>query len=132
MAGGQDAMAPPGQSNFETAGRGPRRQGGIAISLGPGDNRLMRIPLGLAFALGAAAAASAQPAPEDPDQAAAARMLEHVRVLSSDEFEGRAPGTAGEDLSVNYIRQEFSRLGLLPGNPDGTYVQEVPMVGIVS
>jgi Zn-dependent M28 family amino/carboxypeptidase len=59
-------------------------------------------------------------------------MLEHVRVLSSDEFEGRAPGTAGEELSVNYLKQEFSKLGLLPGNPDGTYIQDVPMVGILS
>jgi Zn-dependent M28 family amino/carboxypeptidase len=92
----------------------------------------MRIPPGLALLLGAAAAASAQPAAQDPDQAAADRMLEHVRVLSSDEFEGRAPGTAGEELSVNYLKAEFSKLGLLPGNPDGTYIQDVPLVGIVS
>jgi Zn-dependent M28 family amino/carboxypeptidase len=92
----------------------------------------MRIPLGLALALGVSAAAPAQSPSQDPDQAAADRMLEHVRVLSSDEFEGRGPGTAGEELSVNYLKQEFSKLGLLPGNPDGTYVQNVPMVGIVS
>jgi len=82
--------------------------------------------------LAAGATAAAQSPSQDPDQAAADRMLGHVRVLSSDEFEGRAPGTAGEELSVNYMRQEFLKLGLLAGNPDGSYVQGVPLVGIVS
>jgi Zn-dependent M28 family amino/carboxypeptidase len=58
------------------------------------------------------------------------RLLEHVRVLSSDEFEGRAPGTAGEEKTVDYIIRQFKELGLEPGNPNGTYVQDVPMVGI--
>ncbi len=92
----------------------------------------MRIPPGKAFILAACATAAAQAPAQDPDQQAADRMLEHVRVLSSDEFEGRAPGTAGEELSVAYLRQEYSKLGLLPGNPDGTFIQDVPLVGIVS
>ena len=92
----------------------------------------MRIPVELAFVLAAGAAAAAQAPQQDPAQAAADRMLAHVRVLSSDEFEGRAPGTAGELLTVNYLTREYSGLGLLPGNPDGTFVQDVPMVGIVS
>ncbi|NLH73836.1 MAG: M20/M25/M40 family metallo-hydrolase [Verrucomicrobia bacterium] len=58
------------------------------------------------------------------------RLLDHVRVLSSDEFEGRAPGTAGETKTVEYIIRQFKELRLEPGNPNGTYVQEVPMVGI--
>lgn len=57
-------------------------------------------------------------------------MLRHIRVLASDEFEGRAPGTRGEDLTVDYLVGEFKRLGLGAGNPDGTYVQRVPFVGI--
>ncbi len=57
-------------------------------------------------------------------------LLEHVRVLSSDQFEGRAPGTHGEDLTVAYIEDQFKKVGLKPGNPDGTYIQKVPMVGI--
>jgi Zn-dependent M28 family amino/carboxypeptidase len=57
-------------------------------------------------------------------------ILAHIRVLSSDEFEGRAPGTKGEELSVNYIQDQFKKLNLKPGNPDGTYVQKVPLVGI--
>jgi Zn-dependent M28 family amino/carboxypeptidase len=57
-------------------------------------------------------------------------ILAHIKVLSSDEFEGRAPGTKGEDLSVSYIQDQFKKLNLKPGNPDGTYVQKVPLVGI--
>ena len=56
-------------------------------------------------------------------------MLRHITVLASDEFEGRGPGTRGEELTVNYLIGEFKRLGLKPGNPDGTYVQEVPFIG---
>lgn len=92
----------------------------------------MRIPIIAALVLAAAAAATSQGAPVDPDQAAADRMLEHIRVLSSDEYEGRAPGSAGEELTVNYLRQAFAGLGLSPGNPDGTFIQDVPLVGIVS
>src|SRR5260221_11703911 len=57
-------------------------------------------------------------------------LLEHVKKLSSDEFEGRAPGTKGEELSVAYLIDEFKKVGLKPGNTDGTYVQKVPLVGI--
>src|SRR3954470_10063279 len=59
-------------------------------------------------------------------------MLAHIKTLSSDEFEGRAPGSHGEELSVAYISKEFQKLGLAPGNPDGTYTQAVPLAGIVS
>jgi hypothetical protein len=59
-------------------------------------------------------------------------LLAHIKVLSSDEFEGRAPGTKGEELSVKYITDQFKQAGLKPGNPDGTYTQEVPLAGITS
>jgi Zn-dependent M28 family amino/carboxypeptidase len=59
-----------------------------------------------------------------------AAVLSHTKVLSSDEFEGRAPGTKGEELTVNYLTDQFKKIGLKPGNPDGTYVQKVPLVGI--
>ena len=58
-------------------------------------------------------------------------ILGHIKVLSSDEYEGRAPGTKGEELSVKYIQDQFKQLNLKPGNPDGTYVQKVPLVGIL-
>ncbi|MEI6666980.1 MAG: M28 family peptidase [Acidobacteriota bacterium] len=57
-------------------------------------------------------------------------LLTHVKVMSSDQYEGRAPGTRGEDLTVAYIEDQFRKAGLKPGNPDGTYIQKVPMVGI--
>jgi len=56
-------------------------------------------------------------------------LLRHIKTLSSDEFEGRAPGTPGEEKTVNYLTGEFKKLGLKPGNPDGTYVQNVPLAG---
>src|SRR5213080_5076975 len=59
-------------------------------------------------------------------------LLAHIKVLASDEFEGRAPGTKGEELSVNYITDQFRKIGLKPGNPDGGYTQEVPLAGIKS
>jgi Zn-dependent M28 family amino/carboxypeptidase len=59
-------------------------------------------------------------------------ILERIKVLASDEFEGRAPGTKGEDLTVQYLEEEIRKLGLKPGNPDGTYVQNVPLVGITA
>src|SRR5947208_3398561 len=59
-------------------------------------------------------------------------LLAHIKTLASDEFEGRAPGSKGEDLSTKYIADQFRAIGLKPGNPDGTYIQEVPLAGIKS
>jgi hypothetical protein len=59
-------------------------------------------------------------------------FLKTVRVLSSDEFEGRAPASKGETLTVDFLEKQFKELGLKPGNPDGTYAQKVPMVGITA
>lgn len=65
-------------------------------------------------------------------QMQAERLLEHTKALSADAFEGRAPGTKGEELTVQYLVEQFKALGLQPGNPDGTYVQKVPLVGITA
>jgi Zn-dependent M28 family amino/carboxypeptidase len=56
-------------------------------------------------------------------------LLSHIKTLASDEFEGRAPGTKGEELTVNYLTEQFKKLGLKPGNPDGSYIQNVPLAG---
>src|SRR5678816_2015631 len=56
-------------------------------------------------------------------------LLAETKTLSSDAFEGRAPGTKGEELSVNYLADQFRKAGLKPGNKDGTYFQTVPLVG---
>ena len=91
--------------------------------------------VGLLLALGWSAprtgAQSPKPAAGVPAFTADAVMA-HVKVLASDEFEGRAPGTKGEDLTVAYISDQFRKVGLKPGNTDGTYIQKVPMVGITA
>jgi Zn-dependent M28 family amino/carboxypeptidase len=57
-------------------------------------------------------------------------IMQHIKVLSADKMQGRGPGTVGEDLTVGYLEAQFKDLGLKPGNPDGTFVQKVPLVGI--
>src|SRR5689334_19008117 len=59
-------------------------------------------------------------------------LLAHIKILASNEFEGRAPGSKGEELSIKYISDQFKSIGLKPGNPDGSYFQEVPLAGIKS
>jgi Zn-dependent M28 family amino/carboxypeptidase len=80
--------------------------------------------------------ALAAESPSIPKEAAEAMtapdLLKHIKVLASDEFEGRAPGSKGEELSVKYIYDQFKALGLQPGNPNGTYIQEVPLAGITT
>lgn len=50
-----------------------------------------------------------------------------IRVLASDDFEGRLPGTAGEDKTVAFVTARFRKLGLKPGNGD-SFLQQVPVV----
>jgi Zn-dependent M28 family amino/carboxypeptidase len=88
------------------------------------------------YSLVSATALAATPQPIEPPKEAEAAitpagLLAHIRVLGSDEFEGRAPGSKGETLSVDYITKQMQKLGLKPGNPDGTYTQEVPLAGIL-
>ncbi|MEO7673449.1 MAG: M28 family peptidase [Pyrinomonadaceae bacterium] len=56
-------------------------------------------------------------------------LLAHAKTLASDEFEGRAPGTRGEQQTIQYLANHFRVAGLRPGNPDGSFFQAVPMVG---
>jgi Zn-dependent M28 family amino/carboxypeptidase len=60
----------------------------------------------------------------------AAAVLRHIEALSAVEFGGRAPGSEGERLTLDYLATQFKAIGLEPGNPDGTYLQSVPLVGI--
>lgn len=54
-----------------------------------------------------------------------------IAVLASDEFEGRGPSTRGEERTIAYLQQEFSQLGLEPGN-GASYLQEVPLVELTT
>jgi Zn-dependent M28 family amino/carboxypeptidase len=61
-----------------------------------------------------------------------AALMEHIRILSSDELEGRAPGTNGERLTLDYLERAFAAAGLEPGVrlADGSrsWRQETPLV----
>lgn len=113
-------------------------------------SRLSAVPWALAGLVCLSAACSKSPAPaveapnpgptptvertslgELPDIDIGA-VLAHTKELSSDRFEGRAPGTDGESLTVAYLVDQFRRLGLKPGNTDGTFTQRVPLVGITA
>jgi Zn-dependent M28 family amino/carboxypeptidase len=59
-------------------------------------------------------------------------LLRHIKVLASDEFEGRGPGTRGETLTVRYLVEQFQKAGLQPGNPGGGFVQNVPLMGVTA
>jgi Zn-dependent M28 family amino/carboxypeptidase len=78
--------------------------------------------------LPAAALAAATPEPVFSPQ----RLSGHVRILSSDAFEGRGPATAGETKTVAYLIQQFQASGLQPGGPlvDGKrgWTQDVPLL----
>ncbi|QIG54109.1 M28 family peptidase [Altererythrobacter sp. BO-6] len=58
-----------------------------------------------------------------------ATMVDVTRKLASDEFEGRMPGTKGEELTVALLSEKFAAAGLQPGN-NGSWVQDVPLVEI--
>ena len=79
-------------------------------------------------------ATSARPAPVQPTAEghfagtiSAEDFAARLQKLASDQFEGREPGTIGERVTTAYIRDQFERIGLKPGN-NGSWVQTVPMV----
>ena len=65
----------------------------------------------------------------DSAEVSESTIATHLERLASDDFLGRKPFTKGETLTVNYLKDEFSKLGLSPGNGD-SFFQEVPMVEI--
>lgn len=65
----------------------------------------------------------------EPGQLSEATMKDVTRILSSDAFEGRAPGTPGEEKTIALMIERFKAAGLQPGNGD-SWVQEVPLVEI--
>jgi len=58
----------------------------------------------------------------------ATRIADTVQVLSSDFFEGRAPGTVGDERTVGYLIGQFQALGLAPGGKDGSWTQPAPLL----
>ena len=60
----------------------------------------------------------------------AQRIRQHVKYLSSDALEGRGTGQKGGDAAADYIAAQFKRYGLKPAGENGTYFQNVPLVGV--
>ncbi|VAW49545.1 Peptidase M28 [hydrothermal vent metagenome] len=63
------------------------------------------------------------------DSISAESLIQHIKILSSDEFGGRAPASEGEILTIEYIENEFRKAGLSPGNGK-KYTQKVPLASI--
>ncbi len=61
----------------------------------------------------------------------AADLLADIQTLSSDEFEGRAPSSPGEEKTIEFLKTEFEKLGLEPGNGE-SFFQEVPLVAMTA
>ena len=55
-------------------------------------------------------------------------LARHIRVLASDEYQGRMPGTEGEVLTTRYIVEQFQARGLEPAGANGGWFQPVPLV----
>jgi Zn-dependent M28 family amino/carboxypeptidase len=90
----------------------------------------MKLRAVLLATLAIPAAVQAKPAPVPAVTPVALNqpaLVEMVKTLSSDEFEGRAPGTAGEEKTVAYLIERFKAAGLQPGNK-GSWTQDVPIV----
>jgi Zn-dependent M28 family amino/carboxypeptidase len=81
----------------------------------------MRLLVALVLAAGIVGAAE----PLSPE-----RIRAHVRFLSHDLLEGRAPGTRGGRLTAEYLAAQFAVAGAKPAGPDGSYLQTVPLAGI--
>jgi len=84
--------------------------------------------LALLWLLAACAGHQSEPLSAELDETA---FRGHIRILSSDEFEGRRPGTPGEEKTVAYLVDQLKKLGLKPGN-GGSYVQPLPLMEITA
>ena len=65
---------------------------------------------------------------EKPTSIDSQRLSNIVKVLASDEFEGRAPGGPGEAKTIEFLIDQFQSLGLEPGGTGGTWTHAVPLV----
>ncbi len=93
--------------------------------------------IGMVVVTAACAGTSDQPTggraavpPASLDVVTADQLLADIKVLADDSLLGRGPGTLGEERTVAFLEAQFKSIGLEPGNPDGTYLQNVPLVGI--
>ncbi|MFM5948356.1 MAG: M20/M25/M40 family metallo-hydrolase [Novosphingobium sp.] len=85
------------------------------------------MPIRKLFVAALAALSFASPA-ATREPLSAERIVDTVRTMTDDWFQGRAPGTKGEERTVGYLIARFQALGLEPGGPGGKWVQEVPLL----
>ncbi len=111
-----DSFRSPHKSALSTPGNLHRHEPAPVVAM----SRLRGV---LALALSTALACA--PGDDSLNQALEAiteeDLVRHIQVLSSDEFEGRGPSSAGEDRTVQYLKTEFEELGLEPGNGDSYF-----------
>ena len=96
----------------------------------------MRV-LTIAAVLALTAACTQPPPPPPPPTPAEGEitvesLTNHIKMLASDEFAGRAPATPGGVKATEYLAKQLTALGIEPGAPDGTYFQQVPIVESVT
>lgn len=86
-------------------------------------SRLVRDAAPFALLLAAPAFGQAADPPITP-----AELRAHIDQLASDAFQGRAPGTEGERLTINYIAEQYRSRGLEPAGDNGTWFQSIRMI----
>ena len=92
---------------------------------------MLRSCCAAAVLLAAGACTTTAASPDGPVAISESTLKEVTRTLSLDEFEGRAPGTPGEEKTLAYLVEQFARAGLRPGNA-GSWFQDVPLVEITA
>ena len=91
----------------------------------------MRYHYRIILSLAGLALCACQPLPENTSTVDLSLVSQHIKTLASDEFAGRGPLTAGEQLTIDYLADVYRQQGLQPGNGD-SYFQAVPMVKITA
>lgn len=87
--------------------------------------------LTMALVLNAALASAQQPTAAGIDAQIQRDLHYHIAELADDAYEGREPGTPGEEKTIAWLQQHFAELGAQPGNR-GSWVQEVPITAVTS
>ncbi len=97
----------------------------LQSTLAPASAAGAASPVSDAYVFGQADLAAAEAITAD-------RMRRVIAELASDRYEGRAPGSAGDQLTQRFLSAELQGLGLQPGGDDGGWLQRVPLVGLKS
>ena len=95
--------------------------------MGSRAGSLLLLSTGVAFGQSLPQDAALKAAEQSVD---AEKIRAHVRFLADDLLEGRGPGLRGAELAAKYIATEFALDGLKPGGDNGSYLQQIRMVGV--